>query len=281
MKNRTFAEAFFRDKRAIIGAIGVLLIVILGIFAPAIAPFQKGYTSEILLPPSSLHWLGTDKLGLDIFSEIIWGARTSIYVSLLAVAVASLIGIPLGLISGYFKGKIGAVIDSLIEIFLTIPQLALMIVTAAILGSSITNVAVIIGVFAWPPLARVCRNATLKVAEMPYIEAARCSGISNYSILFKHILINIIGSILVNLTLTMASAVLSESSMSFLGLGDPNTWSWGLMLRQAWNAGSVLATPNPWWWWLFPSLFIMLYVVSFNLLGNGINDALNPKGRDD
>ena len=281
MQNRTFFQAFIRDKRAVAGAIGVLIIVILGVFAPLIAPFQKGYTSDILLPPSSLHYLGTDKLGLDVFSEIIWGARTSIYISLLAVAVAACIGIPLGLISGYFKGKIGALIDSIIEIFLTIPQLALMIVTAAILGSSISNVAVIIGVFAWPPLARVCRNATLKVAEMPYIEAARCVGISNRSILFRHILINIVGSILVNLTLTMASAVLSESSMSFLGLGDPNTWSWGLMLRQAWNAGSVLATPNPWWWWLFPSLFIMLYVVSFNLLGNGINDALNPKGRDD
>jgi len=281
MENRTFIQAFVRNKRGLLGFAGVLLIIIIGLAAPLIAEFPKGYTGSILLPPGGTHIFGTDKLGLDVFSEIVWGARTSLYVSSVAVLVSAAIGMPLGIISGYFKGRIGGVIDSLIEIFLTLPVLALMIITAAILGSSITNVAVIIGLFAWPTLARVCRNATLKTSEMPYIEAARCSGIATRNILFKHILINIIGPVLVNLTLVMAHAILSESGLSFLGLGDPNTWSWGLMLKRAWDAGAVLANPNPWWWWLYPSLFIMLYVVSFNLLGNGINDALNPKGRDD
>lgn len=281
MQNRTFFQAFIRNRRAVLGAAGVLLIVIIGLSAPALAPFPKGYTDEILLSPSLAHPLGTDKLGLDIMAEILWGARTSLYVSLMAVIVSALIGIPLGLLSGYFKGRIAGWIDSLIEIFLTLPVLALMIIIAAVLGSSITNVAIIIGLFAWPSLARVCRNATMKTVEMPYIEAARCCGISTFSLLFRHILINVIGPVLVNLTLVMANAILSESGLSFLGLGDPNTWSWGLILKKAWDAGAVLSSPNPWWWWLFPSLFIMIYVVSFHLLGNGINDALNPKGRED
>ncbi len=281
MENRTFFQAFIRNKRGVIGAAGVLIIVIIGIFAPLIAPLPKGYTSDVLLAPSANHIFGTDALGLDIFAEIVWGARTSLYVSMLAVLVSLAIGVPLGLISGYFKGAIGGFIDSLIEIFLTLPQLALMIITAAVLGSSITNVALVIGFFAWPTLARVTRNTTMKITEMPYIEAVKCAGVSTAGILFKHILINIIGPVLVNLTLVMANAVLSESGLSFLGLGDPSTWSWGLILKKAWDGGAVIATPNPWWWWLFTSLFIMMYVVSFNLLGNGINDALNPKGRDD
>jgi peptide/nickel transport system permease protein len=257
-----------------------MLVFAIGAAAPLIAQYPKGYSADILLAPSRAHIFGTDKLGLDVFSQVVWGARTSLFVSATSVAITALIGVPLGLASGYFKGPIGAAIDSAIEIFLALPALPLMIVTAAVLGSSISNVALIIGLLSWPSLARVTRNSTIKTAEMPYIEAARCAGLSAYSIMFRHILINAIGPVLVNLTMAMASAILSESGMSFLGLGDPNTWSWGLMLKRAWDAGAILASPNPWWWWLFPSLFIMAYVVSFNLFGNGINDALNPKGRE-
>jgi peptide/nickel transport system permease protein len=217
---------------------------------------------------------------LDIFGEVVWGARTSFYVSLTAVLLSAVVGIPAGLISGYYKGTVGSIIDAIIDIFLTLPVLPLMIVIAAIVGSSITNVAVIIGIFSWPSLARVTRNATLKVSEMTYIEAARCVGISPIVILFKYILGNILGPVLVNLTLAMATAVLSESGLSFLGLGDPTVWSWGSILKKAWDAGVVINVPNPWWWWLFTSLFIMIYVISFNLLGNGINDAMNPRIRE-
>ncbi|MCL1914655.1 MAG: ABC transporter permease [Eubacteriaceae bacterium] len=279
MSNRTFLKALRKNGNALAGAAGVGIILCLGLFAPLIAPFPAGYTIEVLQPPSTSHFFGTDKLGLDVFAQIIWGARTSLQVSLIAVAVSGFIGIPLGLVSGYFNGKAGAAIDLAIEVFLTLPVLALMIVAAAALGASITAVAVLIGLFAWPSLARVCRNTTLKVSQTSYIEAAKCSGLPVASILFKHILANIIGPVIVNLTMAMAGAILSESGLSFLGLGDPATWSWGLILKKAWEAGAVLASPNPWWWWLFPSLFIMIYVVSFNLLGNGINDALNPKGQ--
>jgi peptide/nickel transport system permease protein len=280
MQSRTFWQAFVRKKLAVVGLAGVIVIILLGIAAPLIAPYPSGYGTEIMEPPSAEYLFGTDGLGLDVFAEVIWGARTSLYVSIMAVAVAAVIGIPAGLISGYIKGAIGSVIDAVIDIFLTLPVLPLMIVIAAIVGSSITNVAIVIGLFAWPSLARVTRNSTMKVSEMQFIEAARCVGISSRVILFKHILLNIVGPVLVNLTLVMATAVLSESGLSFLGLGDPTTWSWGTILKKAWDAGAVIDTPNPWWWWFFTSFFIMAYVICFNLLGSGINEALNPKSRD-
>ena len=262
-----------------VGLLGVLIIVVVGILAPVITPMPKGYSTDILQPPGEGHLLGTDNLGLDIFGEIVWGARTSVYVSSVAVCFAAALGIPLGLISGYFGGRVGGVIDSLIEIFMTLPMMALMIVIAAVAGSSVTNVAIAIGVTSWPSLARVTRNATMRVAEMPFIEVSRCLGLSRRNILSKHVLINVIGPVMVNLTLVMATAVLSESGLSFLGLGDPNTWSWGLILKKAWDTGALVKNPNPVWWWTFPSLAIMLYVVCFNILGNAINDTLNPKNR--
>lgn len=277
---RTFLGSFFKNKSGIFGLTAVVLIVLLGVFADKIAPFPSGYGSDILKPPSNEFLFGTDNLGLNVFGEVVWGARTSLFVSVVAVFVAAAIGIPLGLISGYKKGWAGSVIDSAIDIFLTLPMLPLMIVIAAILGSSINNVAVVIGVFAWPTLARVTRNATLRISEMQYIEAVRCLGIPGHMVLFKHILLNVIGPILVNITLIMATAVLSESGLSFLGLGDPSVWSWGTILKKAWDASAVIKIPNPFWWWLAPSAFIMIYVVAFNLLGTAINETLNPQTRE-
>ena len=279
MNQRTFLQSFRRNKLGMVGLTIVLLIIFTGLLAPALANYPKGYGRNIEAPPSAANWMGTDNLGLDVMSEIIWGARTSVYVSAMAVLCAAVIGIPLGLISGYFQGRIGGFIDSVIEIFMTMPMMPLMIVIAAIAGASVTNVGIAIGILSWPSLARVTRNATLRTSEMPFIEVARSLGISRQKILFRHILLNIIGPVLVNLTLVMATAVLSESGLSFLGLGDPNTWSWGLILKKAWDTGALIKTPNPIWWWIWPSIAITLYVVSFNILGNAINDTLNPKTR--
>jgi len=277
---RGFVPAFKKNKLGMVGLVGVALFILVGLAAPLLATYPKGYGTELYMKPSLLHPFGTDGLGLDILSQIIWGARTSIYVSFVAVLLAFAIGVPAGLVSGYFKGWAGGVIDTLIDVFLTLPILPLIIVIAAVIGSSIGNVAVVIGLFSWPSLARVTRNATLRVSEMQFVEAARCLGIKKRAILFKHILIVIIGPILVNLTLVMATSVLSEAGLSFLGLGDPTTWSWGTIIKKAWDAGAVIDTPNPWWWWFSPSMAIILYVVCFNSLGNAINDALNPKSRD-
>ena len=164
---------------------------------------------------------------------------------MIAVACSALIGIPLGLVSGYFQGKIGAVIDTIIEIFMTLPMLPLMIVIAAVVGSSVTNVALVIGILSWPSLARVTRSSTMRTSEMQFIEVSRSLGVSKTKTLFKHVLLNIIGPVMVNLTLVMATSVLSEAGLSFLGLGDPNTWSWGLILKKAWERARCLSPITP------------------------------------
>jgi len=261
----------------VIGFIGVAIILLAGTIGPLLVPFQKGYGDAMpLAAPAGGNILGTDALGLDLFSEVIWGARTSIFISSTAVLVAIAIGLPLGLVSGYFRGKIGSVIDSAIEIAMTIPTLPLMILISALVGPSVRTVAFVIGAFAWPTLARLVRNSTLKVSQMQYIEAAKILGIPTRSILFKHILLNIAGPALVDLTIIMATAVLTESSLSYLGLGDPNAWSWGGILQTAFKAGHHF---RAWWLVIFPASAIMLYVIFFNLLGIGINETLNPKSR--
>jgi peptide/nickel transport system permease protein len=281
MKERKgFLYYFVRNKNGMIGFCGVMLILVIGLIGPLFIAKPDGYTSDILLAPCAEHWLGTDNLGLDILAELVWGARTSLYVSILAMLISGVIGIPLGLLCGYSRGWLSEVIDALIDIFMTLPMLPLMIIVAAIMGTSITNVALILGIFSWPQLARVTKNSTLKIRETPYIEAANCLGLSKPRILFKHVLLNASGPVVVNMTLVMASAVLTEASLSFLGLGDPTTWSWGTILKRAWSQNAVIKSPNPWWWWLMPSLCIVVYVVCFNLLGTALNDCLNPKGRE-
>ena len=281
MKERKgFLYYIVRNRNGMIGMIGVLLIVLIGLVGPMLITKPDGYTQDILQAPSALHWLGTDTSGLDIFAELIWGARTSLYVSVMAMLIAGVIGIPVGLLCGYNTGWLREVIDGFIDIFMTLPMLPLMIIIAAVMGTSITNVAIILGIFSWPQLARVTKKSTMKIREMQYIEACTCLGLSKPRILFKHILINATGPVFVNMTLVMASAVLTEASLSFLGLGDPTTWSWGTMLKRAWGQNAVISNPNPWWWWLLPSLCIVVYVVCFNLLGTAINDSLSPKSRE-
>lgn len=281
MKERKgFLYYFVRNRNGMIGFIGVMAIVLIGFVGPMIIGKPSGYTTDILLPPCTEHPLGTDNIGLDILSELIWGAQTSLYVSLLAMAISGAIGIPLGLICGYTRGILADIIDAAIDIFMTLPMLPLMIIMAAVMGTSIINVALILGIFSWPQLARVTKNSTLKIREMQYIEAASCLGLSKLRILFKHVLLNASGPVFVNMTLVMASAVLTEASLSFLGLGDPDSWSWGTILKRAWQQNAVISSPNPWWWWLMPSLCVVVYVVCFNLLGTALNDCLNPKGRE-
>lgn len=279
-KRKNFFYYFVRNRNGMIGFFGVALIVLIGLVGPFFLPKPEGYTMDILQAPSAAHWLGTDNIGLDIFSEIIWGARTSLYVSLLAMLISGVIGIPLGLICGYTRGWLSELIDACIDIFMTLPMLPLTIIVAAIMGTSVSNVALILGIFSWPQLARVTKNSTLKIREMQYIEAANCLGLSKVRVMFKHVLLNASGPVFVNMTLIMASAVLTEASLSFLGLGDPTTWSWGTILKRAWGQNAVISSPNPWWWWLTPSLCIVVYVVCFNLLGTALNDCLNPKGRE-
>ena len=275
MRERSFVQSFAQHRLGRIGLAGIVVMLRFGLVGPLLVPYPSGYNDATPLAlPSAQNWLGTDALGLNLFDQIVWGARTSLFISVTAVLVASGIGIPLGLVSGFLGGRVGGLIDSVIEIAMTIPTLPLMILISAIAGPSVSTVAVVIGVFSWPTLARIVRNSTLKLASLPYIEAAVILGIPRRTIMFKHILINAAGPALVDLTIIMATAVLTEAGLSYLGLGDPNAWSWGGILQTAFKGGQHF---HAWWLIVFPSLASMFFVISFNLLGLGINETLNPK----
>jgi len=273
---KSFWYRFKNHRLGMIGFIGIIMIFSIAIFAPFIAEEPGGYgtAEEILQPPSKSYIFGTDYMGLDIFSQVVWGTRASILVGFIAVLVAAVIGVSIGLFSGYLGGIVEVIGMGLADIFFTLPVLPLMIVMAAVIGSDIRNVAIIIGLFQWPKLARVTRASTLKVINMQYIEAARSLGLKQYKIVFKHVLVNASAPVLVNMTIVMAGAILSESGLSFLGLGDPLTWSWGKILNNAHQSGAFISA---WWTSMFPSLAIMVFVICFNFLGMGIRDALNPK----
>lgn len=270
-------KLFLRHPLGMIGFFGVLLLILIAVLAPLIVEPVAGYGAyeDKLLSPAAKHLFGTDDMGLDLFSQVIWGTRSSIKVGVIAVLVAMAIGIPIGLFSGYYQGIYDTIGMGITEVFLTIPMLPLMIITAAVTkSSSINTVALIIGIFSWPSIARITRASTLKVCGMQYIEAAKSLGIKTRSIIFKHIFINASTPIFVNLTIVMATSIITESSISFLGLGDPLTYSWGKILHNAYKSG---AFQSAWWYSLFPSIAIMLFVISFNFLSMGIRDALNPK----
>ena len=274
-KNKThgFIYFFFHHRYGIAGLCGTLVFVILAFCAPFFGASPSGYgeISEIQLAPCSNHLFGTDAMGLDVLSEVLWGARTSIKLGVMVVLYATVIGVIIGLISGYFKGVVGEFLMAATDLFLTIPMLPLMIMMAAIMGPSVSNVSIIIGVFSWPRIAKVTRASTLEVMGMKYIEAEKCLGIPTLVIIGKHILLYSSSFILSEMTLLMASAILTESGISFLGLGDSDVWSWGKILQNAQINGIFF---RAWWCSLFPSLFILFFVISFSFLSMGMKDSI-------
>lgn len=275
---REFIKHFRKNLLGMVGMFGVLFLVILALIAPVISDFPEGYgdMANMLQPPSSEYWFGTDSLGLSIFDQVIWGTRVSLYVGIISATIALVIGVPIGLLSGYFGGRISTIGMGMTDIFLTLPILPLMIIMAAVIGTGVSNIALIIGLLSWPAIARVTRAETIAIIEKQYIEAAKAIGTPEYKIIFRHVLLNASPPILVNLTIIIGVSVISEAGLSFLGLGDPSSWSWGTILQNAHSTGVII---NAWWHSLFPSVGIIILVLSFNFLGMGINEALNPKLR--
>lgn len=276
---KEFVKHFRRNLLGMIGLVGVLFLIIVALLAPLFSEFPEGYgdMANMLQSPNGEYWFGTDSLGLSIFDQVIWGTRVSLYVGIISAAISLLIGVPIGLLSGYYGGKVSTIGMGLTDIFLTLPILPLMIIMAAVLGTGVGNIAVIIGLLSWPSIARVTRAETISIIEQQYIEAAKAIGTPEYKIIFKHILLNASPPILVNLTIIIGVAVISEAGLSFLGLGDPNSWSWGTILQNAHSTGVIV---HAWWHSLFPSIGIIILVISFNFLGMGINEALNPRLRN-
>ncbi|MEZ0584683.1 ABC transporter permease [Erwinia sp. DT-104] len=268
-------KKFLGNKSAMIGAVIVALFVAMALLAPWLAPFDpiKADFLAVRKAPSAMHWLGTDELGRDILSRMIWGARTSLLAGCISVAIAILIGVPLGLIAGYRQGLWDGVISRFIEALLACPFLILAIALGAFLGPSLGNAMIAIGLSAMPIFARLTRGQVIAIRNEEYIDGARAIGLPDRWIVLRYVLPNVLSPILVQATLAVASAIITEASLSFLGLGQqPPNPSWGAMLNTA--KGFLEQAP---WMSIFPGLAIFLIVQGFNLLGDGLRDALDPR----
>lgn len=268
-------KKFLGNKSAVIGAVIVLFFVVVALLAPWLAPFDpiKANFLAVRKAPSALYWLGTDELGRDILSRLIWGARSSLLAGCISVLIAILIGVPLGLIAGYWQGIWDGVISRFIEALLACPFLILAIALGAFLGPSLGNAMIAIGLSAMPIFARLTRGQVIAIRNEEYIDGARAIGLPDRWIVLRYVLPNVMSPILVQATLAVASAIITEASLSFLGLGQqPPAPSWGAMLNTA--KGFLEQAP---WMSVFPGLAIFLIVQGFNLLGDGLRDALDPR----
>lgn len=280
-KKKSQAAAVWRrlkkNKMAILGLVILALIISFALFANFFFDYDTMVIQQSaalrLKPPSAEHWMGTDEVGRDILARIVHGARISLPVAFITIAVATVVGGLLGAIAGYGSKRVDNVIMRIMDVFLAIPSILLSIALVAALGTSMTNMVLAISISNIPPFARIVRSAVLTIKNEEYIEAARAIGASDKRIILKHILPNCMAPIIVQATLSIAGSILAIASLSFIGLGiSPPTPEWGSMLstgRQYFRAA--------WWVCAFPGLAIMLTILSLNLLGDGLRDALDPK----
>jgi ABC-type dipeptide/oligopeptide/nickel transport system permease subunit len=267
-----------RSRLALPGLAIVLLFVFCGLFAPLIAPYDpyKNDLMNVLMPPSAEHWFGTDELGRDLFSRVLYGARISLMEGVFSVGLAMVIGVPIGIVSGYLGGRIDAVIMRLIDVLLAFPGVLLAIVIISVLGPGLTNAIIAVAVYTVPIFARLARGSTLVVKDEPYVEAARAAGLSDLRILSRHVFPNISATLFVMMTLRVAISILTAASLSFLGLGAQAPLpEWGAMLSNSRNA--MLIAPHV---ALFPGLAIILLVFGLNLFQDGLRQVLDPKLQD-
>jgi peptide/nickel transport system permease protein len=274
---RRALRRLLRRRGAVVGMAVIASFILLALFAPAVAPYDPIATNWALVrkSPSALHWFGTDELGRDVLSRVIYGARASLLAGAISVGIALCIGVPFGLLSGYRGGMIDVLISRVTDAMLACPFLILAIALAAFLGPSLGNAMIAIGITTTPIFVRLTRGQTMNVKVEDYVEAARAMGNPRWRIALFHILPNIMPALLVQATLSIAAAIIAEAALSFLGLGQqPPTPSWGSML----NSAQRFLTTAP-WMALWPGLGIFLVVLSFNLVGDGLRDALDPRER--
>lgn len=276
MANDTL-KRLLRSPSAVAGAVIVLLLILAGIFAPLLTPFDpvRQDLRSVLQPPSATHLLGTDNLGRDVLARILYGARLTLFIGAFAVGVGLLFGVPLGIISGYYRGIADQVIQRLMDLMLSFTSFLLALTLVALLGVGLTNVIVAVGIATIPRFARLVRSTVLGLREVTYIEASQALGAPDRRVLLKHILPNSLAPVIVQATLSMGSTILTAAGLGFLGLGvQPPTPEWGAMLGEGRNY--IFSQPSV---TTFPGLAIFLAVVGFNLLGDGLRDALDPQLR--
>jgi ABC-type dipeptide/oligopeptide/nickel transport system permease subunit len=277
---------FKKNRAALAGALIVGFVIFLATFDALIAPFPPNatpgfYTGETRSPPSLKYLFGTDYIGKDVFSQVVYGARSALFVGFGSAAIAMSLAILVGLISGYYGGIIDNILMRITEIFLVIPFLLILLVFLKVItavspsGGGLSMVVLMIGLFSWAADARIIRGEVLRVKESEFIEASKALGASKRRIVFRHVFPNVLHVIIVLTTLMIATAILVEAAISFLGFGDAAAITWGQQLQKANEA-----VKEAWWEGVFPGLFITLLVLGFSLLGNGLRDALDPRLRE-
>ena len=271
-----FWRRYRRNRAAVIGLATTCFFVAIAFAAPLISPFDPlRMIGRPFETPNDAHPMGTDDLGRDIFAGVLYGSRISLLVGFLAAATSTAIGIFIGGLSGYYGGHIDDILMRITELFLVIPMFFLALIMVALFGANMWNIILVIGVLTWPATARLARAEFLSLKEREFTDAARALGASDRNLIFDEILPNAIPPVIVNGSLMVARAILTEAGLSFLGLGDPTVASWGIMLN---NAQRFIR--QAWWMAIFPGLSIFLVVLGLNLVGDGLNDALNPRLRE-
>ncbi|MCI9890066.1 ABC transporter permease [Micrococcales bacterium 31B] len=275
----------FRGHRAAMAsAIFLLIVIIAAILAPVLAPSEmleatKNLTSPRNAPPSLEHPLGTDHAGLELWARMVWGARVSLVVGISATIASVVIGTLVGMAAGHFTGWVGAVIMRIVDFFLVLPSLVLAIVLASVLSRGTLTIVIALSVASWAGTARVVRSQTLSIEARPYIERARVLGAGHWHIISRHVFPAVLPLVLANTTLTVGSAIIAESTLAFLGLGDTTQQSWGTVLKDSMNYSAAIS--GYWWYILVPGLAIVFVVLAFTLIGRAFETITNPtlKGR--
>lgn len=271
----TFLHRFTKNRSATVGAIILVLLAAVAVAAPLLAPYPyQQVSTNVVSPPSREHVFGTDHLGRDTLSGVVMGTRTSLLVGVIAAITSVIVGVFIGLIAGYFGGLTDEVLMRITEFVLVTPTFFLVLVVVTLVGPSIVNIVLVIGLFSWPRIARVIRGQVLSLKQQDYVQAVRALGAGSMRSALRHVLPNALAAVVVVGSLQVGQAILLESALSFLGLGDPLAPSWGKMLN---SAQSVLNRSL--WQAFFPGLAIFLAVLSINVMGDGLNDALNPRMR--
>lgn len=276
---RTFFIRLLRDRAALLGICILLLLLMCAIFGEYLVPFpEDAYDAkpwQRLLPPSSEHWFGTDSLGRDVFSRTILGARVALLIALVTVFGSMLVGVPLGLLAGYFGGATSQIIMRVTDIFLAVPQLVLALVFASVMRPSVVTAMLALMITYWPMFCRVIYSETRRIKASPFVDMLEAAGYGWPRILFRHIFPNVLPAIIIRATIGMGVTILVAAALGFLGLGaTPPTPEWGLMV-----ADSQKDLPEGWWQSVFPGVAILLAVLAFNLMGDGLRDVIDPRLR--
>ena len=266
----------FGSKQAMAGTVILIIFILVAVFAPVLEPYSTTQqTGPVYAPPSSQHWLGTDDGGIDMLSELIQGARVSLIVGLAATIVAMGIGGAVGILSGYYGGRTDIALMRITDYFLVIPDIPLMIVAAAIFGHSLSNIVIIIGIIYWTSTARLLRAQVKSLRERVYVKRSRSLGASHKRLIWHHIMPQVAPLLVANTVLMVDTAIFAETYISFLGLGDPSTISWGKLIQNSLTGGAIFH--SAWWAVVPPGLCVTIVILACTMVGQSIEDALNPR----